>query len=115
MEDDLVLDDEDLQFLEQDIEESTNNNTEEELTVIIDPADESKIPSEEIEEVNRDEAINVAGFSKKALPFKWEKADETVVNDVPGVEFAFEFGKVLINTTEDPTPYEVFLEVSKFF
>lgn len=109
----LVLDDEDLQFLEQDVEGmQETSEISDTLEVTIEPPQENhQLDVNQNSETNSEKAEEVNFIWKKPLPAYQKSAYEETnfVNDFP-------FGKILIENelNGDVTPYSVFEAVSKF-
>lgn len=121
-EDALNLDEEDIGFLEDDIE-TMNTCGDEDSTIIIDPADSGQIP-ETVDQApnsknNEEDSPSTSSLTSVNITnFRWKKMDAENAEKLFAVsrdtKDEKEFGHILIDTTDDPSPYEVFGKVSKF-
>ena len=111
-EDALVLDDEDIDFIEDDVAEMEENSNSEDISVIIDPPIDVMIP---VDNVGESSGVHIPQSSEVITRFTWKTVtSENAHAFVCETNASFEFKKVLINTSDDPNPYKIFEKVARF-
>ena len=111
-EDALVLDDEDIDFIEDDVAEMEANSNTEDISVIIDPPIDAMIPVDDVGESSGD---HIPQSSEVPTRFTWKTITSGNAHAfVCEINACFEFEKVLINTSDDPNPYKIFEKVARF-
>ena len=109
-EDALVLDDEDIDFIEDDVAEMKANSNTEDISVIIDTPIDAMIPVDDVGESSSVQSTT----SKVPIRFTWKTVtSENAHAFVCEINASFEFEKVLINTSDDPNPYKIFEKVAR--
>ena len=107
-EDVLVLEDENIDFI---VEMEANSNTED-IDVIMDPPNDTMVSVDE-----GDAPSNFHNTHSSEVPtrFIWRTGTaENAPSFICETDTSFEFGKVLINTSDDQSPYELFEKAARF-
>ena len=111
-EDALVLDDKDIDFIEDDVAEIEGNSNTEDISVIIDSPIDAMIP---VDDIGESSGVHILQSSEVPTRFTWKTVtSENMHAFVCETNASFEFEKVLINTSDDPNPYEIFEKVARF-
>ena len=108
----LVLDDENIDFMEDNVAEMEANWNTEHISVIIDPPIDAMIPVDDVGESSR---VHIPQSLEVPTRFTWKTVtSENEHAFVCETNASFEFEKVLINTSDDPKSYEIFEKVARF-
>ena len=111
-EDALILDDDDIYFLEDDVTQMEANSNTGDINVVIDPSKDAMIPVDNI-----GESSGVQVLQSSEVPTKFTRKTVTSENTqafVCETDASFEYEKVLMPTSDDPNPYEIFEKVARF-
>ena len=112
-EDALVLDDEDIDFLEDDVTQMEESSNTEDIMVVIDPPNDAMVPVDDIGESSA--GVHVPQSSEVPTRYAWKTVtSENAQAFVSETGASFEYEKVLITTSDDPNPYEIFEKVARF-
>ena len=117
-EDSLALDNEDVEFLEQDMLHLENSALQEVLEVAIDPAVALQSPSHK-DSLTTNKISSIASTDTQ---FNWKKLSDSKLKAIAKKyeeqrlsDIGIEFGKVLLDVNEgETTPYQVFEKLIKF-
>ena len=113
-EEDLLLDEEDLNFLE-DLDFVQRNEDVEKVEVVIEPAASSS--SNNGRHVHQQHSTNVDSTQllQQEPTFKWKNASQVQsTSDLHSNPENYNFGEILIKTNDNPTAFEIFESVSQF-
>ena len=107
-ENELLLDDKDLDFLENDVDDiEKSGHNEEPVEVLI---EEPQAKSASMTQMTSQKVVNLSFRYSNGLLIKWQKQNEATDKQqqlsLPTVEYA----KIFLDISEDSTPYEVFNE-----
>ena len=92
-EDALVLDDEDIDFIENDVAEMKANSNTEDISVIIDPFIDAMIP---VDDIGESSGVHIPQSSEVPTRFTWKTvASENAHAFVCETNASFEFGRCL--------------------
>ena len=112
-EDALVLDDEDIDFLEDDVTQMEESSNTEDIMVVIDPPNDAMVPVDDIGESSA--GVHVPQSSEVPTRYAWKTVtSENAQAFVSETGASFQYEKVLITTSDDPNPYEIFEKVARF-
>ena len=88
-----------------------NSNTED-ISVIIDPPIDAMIP---VDDIGESSGVHIPQSSEVPTPFTWKTVtSENAHAFVCETNASFEFEKVLISTSDDSNPCEIFETVARF-
>ena len=124
-EDGLELDNEDLQFLEQDVEQIEQNPDigQSNPEVIIEPALDPSVSAGFSQNQTLDSNHTTSTVTSQPMPnedicFKWKKIKPNSSNLVQqaftSTNGSFDYGKILLPLDSEATPYEIFAKVTNF-
>ena len=117
-EEQLLLDDEDLEFLENDLDYVESNDNVDKIEVVIEPPAGDDMNTEKPNDLQKAFSSSVSTPAQEEPSFYWTK----ILPQSSTIDFSnhnahdssYEFGKILIEKTDNPTAYEVFEEVTHF-
>ena len=124
-EDGLELDNEDLQFLEQDVEQIEQNPDigQSNPEVIIEPALDPSVSAgfsqnQTLDSNHRTSTVTSQPMPNEDICFKWKKIKPNSSNLVQqaftSTNGSFDYGKILLPLDSEATPYEIFAKVTNF-
>ena len=108
----LILDDDDIYFLEDNVTQMEANSNTGDINVVIDPSKDAMILVDNI-----GESSGVPVLQSSEVPTKFTRKTVTSENTqafVCETDASFEYENVLMPTSDDPNPYEIFEKVARF-
>ena len=114
-EEDLFLDEEDLNFLEEDINFVQSNVEIEKVEVVIEPAASASSNDERHVHLQHSIEVDSSLHLHEEPTFHWKNTSQPLsMSDFQNNSENYEFGKILIETSNNLTAYEIFEKVSQF-
>ena len=113
------LDNEDIEFLEKDMEIILHNDSSDQLEVVIEPASTTQESSQDlVESASHLTASDMHSTASTDTKFKWKKMStskqQSIAEKIQQLPNTTEFGKVTLELENNPRPYEVFKKLTQF-